>query len=266
MKNKLSILVISVIVLSVVGSCVTNRKIIYLQEKRIAADSIIKRSDTIVSVTPAKYKVLPNDNIYVRVVTPDPQWSNMFNTLPTGAGINISPESSQLLSYPVEVDGTIELPYIGKFEVAGKTLSEIKIDLEAALKNFVSDAAVTVRLVNNFVSIIGEVRQPGRYPIYKDRMNVFEVLALAGDMDEYSDKRNVQIIRRSSNGNIIKKFCLLDRSIMSSDFFYVLPNDVIYAQPRKGRFFDMSVFPYSIVLSAITSFVLVYNFINTLHK
>jgi polysaccharide export outer membrane protein len=229
-------------------------------------ETLLKVNDTIISVTPTAYRILPNDNIYVRVVTPDPQWSNMFNTLPATSGINITPESAQLLSYPVEVDGSIELPYAGKFQVAGKTLSQLKSELEITLKNYISDAAVTVRLVNNYVSIIGEVKQPGRYPIYKDRLNIFEVLALAGDMGEYSNKRNVQIIRRSSNGNIIQEFSLLDRSIMSSEYFYVMPNDVIYAQPRKGKFFNMSTFPYEVLLSSITSFVLIFNFINNLKK
>lgn len=266
MKNNLSFAALIISVSIVVSSCVTNKKLIYLQQEQISGDTIIKLSDTISMVTPLIYKILPNDNIYVRVVTPDPQWANMFNALPTSASMNISPESAQLLSYPVEVDGTIELPYIGKFHAAGKTLFEIKIELDAALKKFISDAAVTVRLVNNYVSVIGEVHQPGRYPIYKDRMNVFEVLALAGDLGQFSNRKNVQIIRRSLSGNIIKRFSLLDRSIMSSEFFYVLPNDVIYAPPRTGKFFDMTAFPYSILLSTITSFVLIYNFVSNLGK
>jgi|WetSurMetagenome_2_1015567.scaffolds.fasta_scaffold04113_7 polysaccharide biosynthesis/export protein len=266
MKNCLFLVVLIVIIPAILVSCVTNKKLIYLQEAQLGETNYKILGDTINMNAPSIYKILPNDNIYVRVVTPDPQWANMFNALPTSSSMNISPESAQLLSYPVEVDGTIELPYIGKFHVEGKTLSEVKIELEAALKNFVSDAAVTVRLVNNYVSIIGEVRQPGRYPIYKDRLNIFEVLALAGDLSEFSNRRDVQVIRRSQGGNIIKKFSLLDRGIMTSEFFYVLPNDVIYAQPRKGKFFDMSTFPYSIVLSGITSFVLIYNFVKNLGK
>ncbi len=253
----------ALIVFMMLSSCVTNKKLTYLQLSQIG-DSVIHVSDTINSVTPSAYRILPNDNIYMRVVTPDPQWSNMFNALPTSVGIQITPESAQLLSYPVEVDGTIELPYIGKFLVKGKTLSEIKSELEASLKNFIADAAVTVRLVNNYVSIVGEVRQPGRYPIYKDRMNIFEVLALAGDLSDYSNRQSVQIIRRSSQGNIIKQFSLLDRSIMSSEFFYVMPNDVVYAQPLRGKFFNMNTFPYAILLSSITSFILIFNFIGTL--
>ena len=264
MERKQLVIITLIVTAATLSSCVTNNKLTYLQLNAMQ-DTLRSFSDTINSVTPSTYRVLPNDNIYVRVVTPDPQWSNMFNTLPVSAGMNITPESAQLLSYPVEVDGTIELPYIGKFMVIGKTLSEVKTELEVALKNFISDAAVTVRLVNNYVSIVGEVRQPGRYPIYKDRMNIFEVLALAGDMSDYSNRQRVQVIRRTPQGNIIKGFSLLDRSIMSSEFFYIMPNDVVYAQPMKGKFFNMNTFPYAILLSSITSFILIFNFIDNLN-
>lgn len=262
---KLHIFSILLIILAL-SSCVTNEKLIYLQAETLPDGTQVQVNDTIESVTPSTYRVLPNDNIYVRVVTPDPQWANMFNPLPTTSSMNINPESAQLLSYPVELDGTIELPYLGKFSVAGKTLSEIKHELEIALKNFISDAAVTVRLVNNYVSVVGEVSVPGRYPIYKDRMNIFEVLALAGDMENYSDRRSVQVIRRSQNGNIIQELSLLDRSVMSSEFYYIMPNDVVYAKPRKGQFFNITTFPYSLLLSSITSFILIFNFIGNLNE
>jgi polysaccharide export outer membrane protein len=264
-KHCLSSILAAIVLIVAISSCVTTSKLTYLQLSTLG-DTIRRFIDTIPSVTPSTYKILPNDNIYVRVVTPDPQWSNMFNTLPTTAGIQISPESAQLLSYPVETDGTIELPYLGKFHVEGKTLSEIKNELEISLKRFISDAAVTVRLVNNYISLVGEVRVPGRYPIYKDRMNVFEALSLAGDLGEYSNRQQVQIIRRSANKNIIKEFSLLDRSILSSEFFYDMPNDVIYARPLRGKFFGMNTFPYAILLSSITSFILIFNFVDNLNN
>lgn len=261
MKATHVLIILSVLVST---SCVTTKKLTYLQQSKKFVNTAIPFNDTIISVTPSDYRILPNDNIYIRVVTPDPQWSNMFNSLPASVGVTITPESAQLISYPVAVDGTIDIPYAGKFHVAGKTLSQIKSELEITLVNYIKDAAVTVRLVNNYVSVVGEVRQPGRYPIYKDGMNVFEVFALAGDMVEYSNRGQIQLIRRTATGNIVKEFSLLDRTIMTSEYFYVMPNDVIYAPPRKGRFFGMASFPYEILLSSITSFLLIFSFINSL--
>ncbi len=186
----------------------------------------------------------------------------MFNTMTTASGsMNINELSADILSYTVDDAGIIELPYAGKFVVAGKTLNQIKEELDIAIKSYITDAVVSVKMINNYVSIIGEVQNPGKYPIYKNRLNIFQALAMAGDLDRYSNRQKIQIIRQTPDGNTVKEFSLKDRSIIGSQFFYVMPNDVIYAPPMKGRFFQMESFPYTVILSTITTFVLLWNVI-----
>ncbi len=194
------------------------------------------------------------------MVTPDPKWSEMFNTLPTTAySVTVTEQSADLISYPVDSSGAIILPYAGENQVAGKNLESITADVEAALKSYITDAAVSVKLINNYVSLLGEVNRPGRYPIYKDRLNIFQALAMGSDLGDYSNRQQIQIIRQTSGGNVVKEFTLTDRSIMSSEFFYVMPNDVIYAKPIKGKFSQMNAFPYGVIISTITMFVLIYS-------
>ena len=235
-----------------VSSCVTNKKLTYLQSEEVREEFI--------AITPATYIIQPYDNLYIRVVTPDPKLADMFNTMSaTVSSISVTEQSADMLSYTVDDDGAIELPYAGRFMVAGKTLKIVKTELDIALKSYIADAVVTVKMVNNYVSIIGEVQRPGKYPIYKDRLNIFQALAMAGDLDKYSNRQKLQIIRQTPDGNTVKEFSLKDRSILGSQFFYVMPNDVIYAPPMKGRFFQMDAFPYSVILSTITTFVLLWN-------
>lgn len=239
----------------IINSCVTAKKLTYLQTEEGTT-----QPDTTVSVTPADYRILPYDNLFIRVVTPDPKWSEMFNTLPTTTySVSVTEQSADMISYPVDGAGNISLPYAGKIAVAGKTLSNITAEVTATLKGYVADPAVTVKMINNYVSLLGEVIRPGRYPIYKDRLNIFQALAMGGDLNDFSNRQMVQVIRQTQGGNIIKEFSLTDRSIMSSEFFYVMPNDVIYAKPIKGKFFQMNAFPYSVILSTITTFVLILN-------
>jgi polysaccharide biosynthesis/export protein len=234
-------------------SCVTSRKLTYLQNEGARADSTT-------STTPHNYKVIPFDNLYIKVVTPDPKWSAMFNALPVATnGINVSEQSADLISYMVDENGMIQIPYAGKIQVAGKTLTEITADVDKALKDYIADASISVKMINNYVSLLGEVKKPGRYPIYKDRMNIFQALALGGDLTDFSNRQKIQIIRQTAKGTVVKEFALNNRSILSSDFFYVMPNDVIYARPIKGKFFQMNTFPYSVILSTITTFVLILN-------
>ena len=249
-------IIISIIVAAslVLASCVTNKKLTYLQSEGAREEFI--------PITPDTYIIQPYDNLFIKVVTPDPKWSDMFNTMPsTSYGYGLNEQSADILSYTVNDNGTIELPYAGKFMVAGKTLKMIENELNISLKSYVTDAVVTVKMVNNYVSIIGEVQRPGRYSIYKDRLNIFQALAMAGDLGIYSDRQKIQLIRQTPDGNIVKEFSLRDRNIIGSQFFYVMPNDVLYAPPMKGRFFQMDSFPYALILSTITTFILLWNVI-----
>lgn len=239
----------------ILGSCVTNKKTTYLQGEEPWPDTAIAAKYTV-------YRVQPNDNLYIRVVTPDPQWSGMFNAMPqTAYSMGGSEQGIDMISYNVQADGYIDMPYIGPLYVSGKTLQEVKQIVEEALKEYLTDAAVTVKLVNNYVSLLGDIKHPGRYLIYKEQMNIFHALAMAGDLDTYSDRYNVQIVRQTPEGTIVRNFNLTKRDILSSEFFYVMPNDVIYAQPMKGKFFNMNTFPYAVILSTITTFILVLSFI-----
>jgi polysaccharide export outer membrane protein len=252
---KINQLLIPILLLVLLSSCVTNKNLTYLQHMG-------KGNDIIPSVTPSAYTIQPFDNLFIRVVTPDPKWSDMFNAMPASTGgATMTEQSADLLSYTVDGNGAIQLPYAGRFIVGGKTLDIVKTELETALKAYIADAVVMVKLVNNYVSLIGEVQVPGRYPIYKERMNVFQALAMAGDLKEFSDRQKIQLIRQTSEGNIVKEFDITDRSIMASESFYVMPNDVIYAVPKKGRFFQLSAFPYSVILTSITTFILLWTVI-----
>ncbi len=207
------------------------------------------------SVTPSNYKIIPHDILYIRVVTPDPQWSEIFNPVSGAAAGGLTSEGASLFGYPVSDDGFIEIPYVGKQKVAGKTLTEIKTSLDSTFQGYVSDAVITCRLVNNHISVIGEVGRPGRYILNKDQINVFEALSMAGDITEYGDRENVQLIRPSPYGPMVNEFTLIDRSILSSEYFYVMPNDVIYAPPMKGKTFQMNAPIYSTILSSISVFL-----------
>jgi len=241
--------------LIVLSSCVTNKKTTYLQE---VEDSEISTE----TYVPSSYKIQPNDNLFIRVVTPDPRWSVMFNTIPIGSGtVSATPQSVDLFSYEVRADGTVHLPYLGSIAVEGKTISEAREILEASLAAYVADAAITVKLVNSFVSILGEVTVPGIYPIYKEQLNIFQALAMAGDIDDFGNRYKVKIIRQTSEGSVVKEFNILDEKILDSEFYYVMPNDVIYAEPMKGKFFGMNYFPLGMALSAITTFLLVLDYI-----
>ena len=106
-KIKIFVLCIGIVLIS---SCVTNKKLTYLQSTGPREEFI--------AITPATYIIQPYDNLYIRIITPDPELGEMFNTMTTASGsMNINELSADILSYTVDDAGIIELPYAGKFVV-----------------------------------------------------------------------------------------------------------------------------------------------------
>ena len=256
MRNYFKNLVLLLLVGFLLNGCVTNRKITYMQE---LSDSELRDEYT----PPETYRIQPNDNIYIRVSTLDPRYSEFFNPSVDLGGGRMDESTADLLSYPVQEDGTIEIPYLGRIKVAGLTLTEAKVILEGELVDYVSDAAITVRLVNNYVSILGNVTNPGLYHIYKSRLNIYQAISLAGDLEIYGDRYDVRIIRQTLEGSEIRDFDLRDKNIIDSEYYYVLPNDVIYVKPMRGRFWGMAQFPFAVLFSSITAFISIVLLIET---
>lgn len=253
MRIQPNMVLLSLILLLFLNSCVTRKELTYLKYTDSNAAILPTYRDIINSESPNAYKIMPYDNLYIRVITPDPQWSAIFNSMPVGAGGAVTEESAALFGYLVDQGGEIEIPFVGKIKVGDRTLAEIKYDLDSVFKNYVADAAITVRLVNNYISVIGEVVTPGRYRLTKDRVNIFEVLSLAGDLTAYGNRQKIQLIRPTPNGPVINEFSLSERNILSSEFYYVMPNDIIYAMPVQRKSFQLNSPVWTLFLTTITS-------------
>ena len=95
---------------------------------------------------------------------------------------------------------------------------------------------VTVRMSNYKISVIGEVNHPGTFTINNEKVNLFEALAMAGDMTVYGIRSNVKLIREDNNGqrNIIS-LNLNEQNILHSPYYYLQQNDIIYVTPNKAK-------------------------------
>lgn len=251
----------------VLNSCVSSKKLTYLEYSGKHEYQDIYGEENIATVTPGDYKIMPFDILFLRVITPDPQWSELFNQSAFGQGGSMTQESAALIGYPVDSKGFIEIPFVGKVQVMNKTLERIKVDLDSIFKNYLNDAAITLRLVNNYVAVLGEVRAPGNYPLTKDRMNIFEVLSMAGDLNEFGNRQSIRLIRQSEYGPVIKEYSLLDKNILTSEYFYVMPNDIIYVKPLRGRsiqvnsaVFQILLGSFTAILSTITTLFVIFNY------
>jgi polysaccharide export outer membrane protein len=240
---------------SLLSSCVTQRKVEYLRDK----NNNIKSFD---EAEFPDYKLKSNDELFIQINSLDVGAANVFSIAngqsPTNAG-NMSPYGASLMSYSVDKEGYLLLPVIGNVNVNGKTLSQVSIMLRDSLIHVLNQPIVTVKLVNRYVSVLGEVNNPGHFPYSQDKLSIYDAIALAGDIAEYGNRNEVILVRNENGKNIRINLKLTESDILASGFFNLRPNDIIYVKPLRNKFWGMRQFPFSLVFSTITTGLLIYN-------
>ncbi|CAA7193901.1 polysaccharide export protein [Chryseobacterium nematophagum] len=152
---------------------------------------------------------------------------------PSVNGLNQYVEPSE---YVVNSEGYINFPVLGNIYSKGMTQIQLKEILENRLKRYLLDPLITINLKNFNVSILGEVKSPGQKESTTQKLNIFQALSLAGDMTDNGDRRNIKLIRTEDNGN--EQVINLDISrsdIVTSPYYYMKQNDVLYVQPDKNK-------------------------------
>lgn len=236
------------------SACVPQEKLIYL------SGDLPKSQFELAPIK--EYKIQPGDNLYIQVLGLDTQTADLFSIQPSGVyrQYQANDLSAYLSSYSVNPEGYIEFPIIGEILVKDRTIDEIKELVQKAIAEYMRDATVIVKLVNFRISVLGEVARPGQYPVYQTKIGIFEAIALAGDLTQWGDRKNVQLVRRSSGTSEIVHLDLSSRDILESEYFFLMPDDIIYVTPMKAKTFAFTTFPYSIVFSTITTTLLILNF------
>jgi polysaccharide export outer membrane protein len=150
-----------------------------------------------------------------------------------GRGINQYVEPSQ---YLVNEEGYISFPVLGNVYTKGMTQIQLKQELESRLKRYLTDPLVTITLKNFNVSVLGEVKEPGQKESVSQKINIFQALGLAGDMTDFGDRTHVKLIRTDDSGtDQIVNIDLTRSDIVSSPYYYMKQNDILYVQPDKNK-------------------------------
>jgi polysaccharide export outer membrane protein len=238
----------------ILSSCVPMRKIRYLQDANDPKNerTTFSNKDSVI------YRIHPGDNLYIKVNSLDEK-TNSFKE--TDDYNNYYTESAIYLnSYNVSDSGYVEFPLIGKVMVNNMTVDEIRKALQSRVNEYVKNTIVIVKLANFRISLFGEFRSPGKYVIYQDKINIFEAISMAGDMTDFAKKNRILLIRQSETGTRTFRINLNDNSILESNLYYLMPNDLIYAEAVKGKQFAFSEFPYLLIFSTITTTLLLIDY------
>lgn len=192
------------------------------------------------------YRLQVNDEIIYRVVTMDETLAKTLSANMQGAGQYAN-------SYRIYSDGTVDIPFLSPVKLAGLTELEAQDTLRKAFREIIPDADVKLAMYNKTFTVLGDARS-GKYAINKERLTIFQALAMTGDLMNSGDRRHVRIIRPRGNAEPeVLEFDIRTNSIIDSKYYYVYPNDLIYVSRDAGSFYKQQ--SYSSFLALITSSV-----------
>lgn len=217
-----------------IGGCSSYKKSIYLRNDEVLEKAQQNNKQYV-------YRVMPKDELTITVSTSDPASSVPFyrkigqgkDQASSAQGMN----NAKLLDYLVDNEGNIDYPVLGKLHVAGLTMRECEALIRKELQQYLNEVPnVTVRTSNYKIIVLGEVKSPGTYTVSDERINIFQALALAGDMTVFSVRDDVQLLREDSLGNRrVLHLDLTSADIALSPDYYLQQNDIVYVKPTKAK-------------------------------
>ena len=251
--NRIAKLGIFAVVLTMMfASCVPQKKMLYLKDAEMAAANISKEY---VNDRSVNYRLQPGDNLFIRVMnTIDERSAAALMGGESGIRSNAlsSDASIYLQSYTLDEEGCIEMPLTGKIELKNLTVDEAKDKLQIELDKYVNQTTLIVKLSNFNLTVLGEVTRPGMFKVYQSQINLFEAISMAGNMTNFAKNNEVKIIRQTDNGSEVVTVDMGQADILSSPYYYLKPNDIIYVEPLKIKQWGFTSFPYSTVISIIS--------------
>ncbi len=239
------------------ASCTPQRQMVYMQDKQELGDELPARPET--------YRLNPGDILHVRVMSSDMEASQIFNIedmrrATTRAG-DVGDPGMYLYGYTIDEAGKVHLPVMGSVEVKGLSLDETHERIQELAQEYLVDATVSVKIVNFSVTVLGEVRRPGSFYVYDHEFTIMDALGLAGDLTDYGN-REVQVIRQTDDGFLFATLDITDRAAVSSELYYLQPNDLVYVEPSITKRFGFAQFPFGVVFSGISTALLLINFLD----
>lgn len=235
-------IVISLVAVSAV-SCVTNRKVAYLQD--------MKHNSQIELENKFEAVISPYDELDVIISCFDTELARPFNLRNTS---NNNYTTNNTLAYLVDQNGNLELPVLGTIHAAGLT----RLALQERVKNllisggYINDPYVMVRFRNFKIFFLGS--NGGKaITVPNERCTFLEALALSGDMNVYTNRSKI-LVMREVDGKMVSRY-LDPRSskVFDDPFFMLQQNDFIITQNTAYRNFQQSYSQFGTILSGFST-------------
>lgn len=252
--NKLIVLFAIVALVIVSSSCVTARKVRYLQDMPIQGMPLNEALEATVA---------PYDELRIHVLSntgKDDELIRPFNVYGTGVG-------GYYQGYLVDANGNIQFPVLGELHVQGLTRLQLQDTIAAQLERngYIKDPLVSARFMNFKVFFLSS--SGGRVlNIADERCTFLQALAMSGGLDWYTRRDRIGVMREVDGKRVIHYLDPRSTAIFDDDFFVLQQNDIIFTQEISYKFFSANLNTALALISSIISLTSIYSLIRTYIK
>jgi polysaccharide export outer membrane protein len=213
------------------ASCINTKKAVYFNDIQ---DSTIPL--TIEGLEPVIQK---NDLLSITVSSLNTKATETFNAPNTASiqAVSTLGSAMQATGYLVDQDGYIQFPVLGKIKATGLTKKALTDNITKSLIDTkqLLDPIVNIRYLNYRVTVLGEVAHPTVVNVPNEKITLLEALGLAGDLTLYAKRDNIMVLREEGGQRVVKRLDLNSHEILTSPYFYLKTNDIVYVEPNKKR-------------------------------
>jgi polysaccharide biosynthesis/export protein len=262
-KQIVSLVCFYIVVMILLSSCASQRRaarqdLLYMQGNLDTIPNLsAKASEIRVQKGDILSIIVYSDNPEATAIYNQPQLQSAGAKMTSGFGSSALASSSNSGGYQVQDDGTIYFQTLGLLKVEGKTRKEVSDEITSGMKKFLNNPYTDVRFQNLKLTVIGEVQRPGVLSLPNEKVNILEVVGLAGDLTIYGKRDNILVVREINGQRQFGRIDLGASDVFQSPYFYLQPNDVVYVEPnsKKATVSDQTTMRNLAIVTALASLV-----------
>lgn len=255
--NKLVLFFILVGLTVLFSSCVTSKKVRYLQDMPKEGMPINESLEATVA---------PYDELRISVLSNSGKDDELLKPFNAMGGV-VGGGSGSMSGYLVDGDGNIEFPVLGKLHVVGLTRLQLQDTIAAHLtrNGHLKDPLVVARFLNFRVYFL--TSSGGRVlNISNERCTFLEALAMSGGLDWYTRRDRIGVMREVNGRRVIHYLDPRSTEIFNDEFFLLQQNDIIFTEEMSYKFFSNNLNTVLGLVSTLVSTLSIYTLIATFVK
>ena len=249
MKNTFSLFIIFL----TLSSCSSTRDLVYfsnLNSSEKSVEQIKNKPDQIIQ---------SDDLLSITISSLSPESNALFNNgvmQTAGSGGTATLTARSYEGYLVDRSGNINFPVIGTITLGGLTKEKAIEKITVEVQEYVKNPVINIRFLNFKITVVGEVNHPSTFIVVSEKINLMEALGQAGDLTPYGKRSNLLIIREEDGVRSTARVNLNDKNALSSPYYYLHQNDILYVEPIKAKMLQGSPIPIFVpLISAVVAII-----------